>query len=722
PVIYYGDEIGMGDNIYLGDRNGVRTPMQWSPDRNAGFSHTRQQQQLYLPAIIDSEYHFEAINVETQDSNASSLLWWMRRMISARRNFKAFSRGTMEFLFPDNSKVLAFVREFENEKILVLVNLSRFSESVHLDLSRWAGYVPVEVFSQNRFPRVKEEPYFFTFGPHSCYWFSMEHEAESRPEAEKFVPPLVEMEPAWDAVLATLRSPFFEKQILPAYVKSCRWFGGKAHVLRSVRLMETVTLGSKERDGGRLAFVQAIYADIRPELYLLPLQIASGAEARRIAEESPGLVIARFQNGGEEHVLFDALCDEAFRAALFDIIVAEKSVGTGLGSIAGTAGAPLKDEQAGDLAALTSRMLKSEQSNSAIIYGDKYFLKLYRKLEEGENPDAELIRFLSDGRKFESIPAFCGEIEYRSRGALSRVIGLLVALVPNVGNAWDTALDSLGRFFERALTQKSELDREDKDVVLEELLGGVYQDRVRLLALRTAEMHLALAADVVDPRFAPEPFTSHSQRSLYQSMRSSTKRMTQLLKKSLNNIPEEHRAEAAALIKLEGEILKRQARLLQVRLNATKIRVHGDYHLGQVLNTGKDFIITDFEGEPARPLSERKMKRSAMRDVAGILRSFDYAIHVALKQQPTLRPEDAELLQPWAEMWADWVGRLFMETYLETAKSASFIPLDPEALNVLLEVHLLEKATYEVCYELNNRPEWVFLPVRGIMRMLKSKT
>jgi len=722
PVIYYGDEIGMGDNIYLGDRNGVRTPMQWSPDRNAGFSHTRHQQQLYLPAIIDSEYHFEAINVETQDGNVSSLLWWMRRMISARRNFKAFSRGSMEFLFPDNSKVLAFVREFENETILVLVNLSRFSEAVHLDLARWAGYVPVEVFSQNHFPRIKEEPYFFTFGPHSCYWFSMEHEmAPPQPGGEKFVSPLLEMEPTWDSVLAALRSPLFEKQILPEYVRSCRWFGGKAHVLRSVRIAENVPLTSGERDGGRLIFVQAVYADASPELYLLPLQIATGEGARLVATESPRLVIARIQHGENEHVLFDALCDEAFRSALFEIIASQKNIAAGFGNIAGVAGAPLKGVDPVQLSALPSRMLKSEQSNSAVIYGDRFFLKLYRKLEEGENPDAELIRFLSNGRKFENAPAFCGELEYRSRGNLSRVAGLLVALVPNVGNAWDTTLDSLGRYFERALTHKAELNAADKDAVLTDLLGGVYPDRVRLLAQRTAEMHLALGGGSVDPHFAPEPFTSHSQRSLYQSMRSTTKRMTQLLKKMLPRIPEDQRPEAAALIKLEGDILKRQARLMQVRIDATKIRIHGDYHLGQVLNTGKDFVITDFEGEPARPLSERKMKRSAMRDVAGMLRSFDYAIHVALKQQPAMRPEDAELLKPWAEMWADWVGKLFTEAYLETARGASFIPPDPEALGVLLDVHLLEKVTYEVCYELNNRPEWVFLPVRGIMKMLKAK-
>ncbi|HWB59064.1 MAG TPA: maltose alpha-D-glucosyltransferase, partial [Chthoniobacteraceae bacterium] len=242
PIIYYGDEIGMGDNIYLGDRNGVRTPMQWSSDRNAGFSTTRQQQQLYLPVIIDSEYHFEAVNVETQEANASSLLWWTRRTIAIRRRHKAFSRGTIEFLLPDNGKLLVYVREFEGEAILVVANLSRFTEAVELDLSRWAGCTPVEVFSQNRFPKIREQPYFFTFGPHNCYWLALEPETAAAQSGAEYTSPLLELEPRWEPVLATMAGPVFEEGILPSYLKSCRWFGSKAHIVRSARVAATLPL------------------------------------------------------------------------------------------------------------------------------------------------------------------------------------------------------------------------------------------------------------------------------------------------------------------------------------------------------------------------------------------------------------------------------------------------------------------------------------------------
>ncbi len=415
------------------------------------------------------------------------------------------------------------------------------------------------------------------------------------------------------------------------------------------------------------------------------------------------------------------LYDESFREALLEIIAGKQRLPIGSSLVTGISSKLLEEDPvAKEEISLTSKVLKAEQSNSAIIYGDKYFLKLYRKLDEGVNPDEETIRYLSERQKFEHVPAFCGAIGLDRQGAPPRVLGLLVALVPNVGDAWAYTLDALGRYFERVLAQKPDATVANDPAVLDELIGGVYPERVRLLALRTGEMHLALAAKSDDPDFAPEPFTGLSQRSLYQSMRSNTKRMTQFLKKKLAAVPEKYRQEAAEMIKLEGEILRRQAKVMQGRLTATKTRIHGDYHLGQVLNTGKDFVITDFEGEPARPLSERKMKRPPLRDVAGILRSFHYAIHSSISQQQALRDEDAEFLKPWAETWAHWVRQVFLETYLETTKGASFIPDNPEMLDALLDALLLEKAAYEVVYELNNRPEWVFIPLRGIRRILEK--
>jgi maltose alpha-D-glucosyltransferase / alpha-amylase len=343
-------------------------------------------------------------------------------------------------------------------------------------------------------------------------------------------------------------------------------------------------------------------------------------------------------------------------------------------------------------------------------------MKLYRKLEDGVNPDPELIRYLSEVRGFAQVPAFLGSIAYRQQRSAPRVLGLLVANVPNEGDAWSYTLDSVGRFYERVLAQRPQSLELS---LLSEAMGGVYPERARLLAQRTAEMHLEFAADVEDPAFAPEPFTSLDRRSLYQSMRNSTRRMFELVRRRIGAVAEVRRAEVASLLALEGSILERMEDLMD-KIDTMRIRVHGDYHLGQVLHTGKDFVIVDFEGEPARSLGERRMKRSALRDVAGMMRSFHYAAYASLWQESSLRSEDITLLEPWAEAWARQVQNLFLEAYLEITRHACFIPKDITSLRTLLDAHLLEKASYEIVYELNNRPDWVILPARGISSILRT--
>lgn len=719
PIIYYGDEIGMGDNIYLGDRNGVRTPMQWSMDRNAGFSRANAQQ-LYFPVIIDSEYHYEAVNVETQERNPSSLLWWTRRIVAMRQRFKAFGRGSMEFLPSDNPRLLAFVKEFEDEKILVVANLSRFAQAVELDLARWQGLRPKEVFSHNQFPVIAATPYFLTMGPHDYLWLTLEANADPLRIGAAFTPPLVEQPPTWANAMEALHSQLFTDRMLPECVQHCRWFGGKAHALRSVQVLDALSLGSSTLggDAGRLAFLQVNYFKLTPELYLMPLQLAAAGNA----SES---IVARFASPEGGGVLFDALDDENFRSALFEIILGEKHLRGATGELVGTCGDILKAQAAEITLPLPSRALRAEQSNSAIVYDGRFFLKLYRKPEVGRNPDAELLRFLSERQKFPNVPSYCGAIEHRVPGSEPRVLALLVANVPNEGDAWTYTLNALGRYYERVLTHEQLLAQPKEEAcefitpaLIDEIVGGIYPERVRQLGERTAQMHLALAADCDDPDFSPEEFSGHYQRSLYQSMRSGTRRMSQLLKLKLAGLPDQYREVAAGLLSREDEILSRQAGMLDHKITATRIRHHGDYHLGQVLNTGRDFIIIDFEGEPARPLSERRIKRSPLRDVAGMLRSFHYAAHTALTQLHGLRAEETEQLEKWAEIWVEQISANFLEAYLTTAKGASFLPKDEKTLKVLLDVFLLEKAVYEVCYELNNRPDWISIPVRGITRIL----
>jgi len=359
--------------------------------------------------------------------------------------------------------------------------------------------------------------------------------------------------------------------------------------------------------------------------------------------------------------------------------------------------------------------LRVEQSNSAIIYDERFFLKLYRKPEVGENPDAELLRFLSDRLKFKYVPAFCGAIEYRGARSEARVVAVLVEKVANEGDAWSSTLELLREYFARVQSLQPDPAR------IEELIGSKFSERARRLGLRTAQMHLALAADPNDPNFAPESFTESYQHSLHDTMRAGARRMKQLLEQKLESIPEKYRAEAAALLRREEEIAQRQRPLLERRITATRTRHHGDYHLGQVLVTGDDFIIIDFEGEPARSLEERRAKASPLRDVAGMLRSFHYAAHMAVAKETCVAVEERTRIESWAEMWSQRIAQIFLDVYLETARGASFIPEDSATFAMLLDLYLIEKAAYEVCYELNNRPDWIFVPLRGITRILGQR-
>jgi maltose alpha-D-glucosyltransferase/alpha-amylase len=356
-----------------------------------------------------------------------------------------------------------------------------------------------------------------------------------------------------------------------------------------------------------------------------------------------------------------------------------------------------------------------------MLFEHKYFLKLYRKLEDGVNPDVEVTRFLTERSGFTHVPAFAGAIEYRRAKAEPTVVCLLQSAVTSEGDAWALTLDSVSRFYERVLARKADLQSQAAapGPLLAELIGGVYPERAKLLGQRTGELHLALASDSEHRSFAPEPFNTMAQRSVYQNMRALLRRAFALLEKKLPGLAEQYRAEASEVLAAEKTILSMQQRLLDRISGAAKIRIHGDYHLGQVLYTGKDFIILDFEGEPARALSERKLKRSALRDVAGMMRSYQYAAYSAL-WQPAMRAEDVPFLERWADHWYRNMSSVFLQSYLQTTAGASFIPQTESDLTVMLEAYLLDKAVYEVSYELNNRPDWVVIPIRGIKHILDA--
>src|SRR5262250_2493498 len=715
PIIYYGDEIGMGDNFYLGDRNGCRTPMQWSPDRNAGFSRANPQQ-LYLPVTIDPEYHYEAVNVENHQKNLSSLLWWTRRVIAMRKNFKAFSRGSLEFLNPDNPKVLAFLRRWENETIVVVANLSRFAQSAELDLSRFAGCVPMEVFSRNLFRPIRRTHYVITLGPHAYYWFALQAPIDARRALKKHVVPTIKAPAQLEVLLGNSQREQLERDILPNHIQNSRWFGSKARTFRDLRVTEQLPF-SPDADGARLWFIDINYLDAPTERYAIPVKIASGETAHSITQNASHAIVAHFgrRNGA---ILCDAIWDATFRSQLLDTIVQRRTLKTQGGQFVGftASGLEAQDHDVSE----KSHVLNAEQSNSSMLFDNKFFLKLYRKLENGVNPDVEITRFLTEQTDFPNVPAFVGALEYRRPKTEPTVVCLLQRAITNEGNVWTLTVDALGRYYERVLERKADLQNETTPpgILLEELVGGVYPEKVKLLGQRTGELHRALASRSDNPGFAPEPFNAMTQRSVYQSMRTSLRRAFTFLGNKLPDLSAKFRNEAREVLAAEKEILAREKRLLDRRTNAAKIRIHGDYHLGQLVYTGKDFVILDFEGEPARPLSDRKMKRSALRDVAGMIRSFQYAAYAALWQH-TIRKEDVPFLERWADLWYRETSSLFLQGYLNATSGAIFVPKNSEDIHIMLEAYLLDKAVYEIGYELNNRPGWVVIPIRGIKHILQ---
>jgi len=721
PILYYGDEIGMGDNIFLGDRNGVRTPMQWSPDRNAGFSDANPQQ-LFLPVTIDPEYHYEAVNVDNQERNVSSLLWWMRRTIAMRQRFKAFGRGTIEFLFPENAKVLAFLRKYEGEIILVVVNLSRYSQVVELDLAAFAGHTPTELFSQNRFPIVKDAPYLLTLGPHGHYWLQLETLADFTNMPDKRPTPAFAGRFTWRELLGAEGRRLLERDVLPAYVVNCRWFGGKARAWRDMKLRDVLHV-ENESCHARVLLFDVNYVEGNAETYVLPIAIAEDDAAHALRQDHPQAIIAQFQDGDHTTILFDALYEPNFRAALLAIMIGDQAAKGQHGALSGEATKRLR-AAVGRGEAMPSLILRAEQSNTSAVFRGEWFMKLYRRLDEGLNPEVEITRFLTERAGFPGVPPFAGAIAY---GGDERMICMMQTMVQNQGDAWSFSLDVVAQYLERVLIEKPPLPSVALPPLADigavqpfppefiHVLGTAYPERVRQLGQRTAEMHLALASDRTDPAFKPEAFSVLYQRSIYQSMRNGLRRTFQLLAKHQRTAKN---PEIEAMLGREREILARMARVMGRRIPVEKIRIHGDYHLGQVLDTGRDFVIIDFEGEPARPISERRLKRSALRDVAGMLRSFHYAAYTGLAQQITVRDVDVPTAAPWADLWYEFVSRTFLRSYLATAGERPFLPRDPDDLAVLLDAYLLDKAVYEIAYELNNRPDWLRVPLRGIQQIL----
>lgn len=724
PVIYYGDEIGMGDNFYLGDRDGVRTPMQWSPDRNAGFSIANPQR-LYLPLILDPEYHYESVNVETQRRNPSSLLWFMKNFIAMRKRYKAFSRGDMKFINVENPKVLAFTRSYGDESILVVVNLSRYTQSSEVELAEYKGFLPVEVFSRNKFPAIKEDGnYFFTMGPHDHYWFKLE---KAYPEVnQKLQLPQLKVD-KWENMADYYVIEEISNNILPLYLGKTPWFEGKDRIIQSVIVSNHATLPLGENKAWIL-LLKVIYESSLPETYQLPVVFLKNQAASNYLENYPTGVISRLNLGGIEGLLCDAIYTNLFQQDILNKMARNEIIHSRQGDIRFTVNDEVKKyiQERGEV---RSRVLPVDDNNTSLGYDNFLFLKMYRHVDLGINPDVEITRFLTEEVKFDQLPSLLGTIEWKYPKD-SIVLGLMQTLVEYHGNGRTYMLERLNNYHDRIVARETHPAIELKGTLtdpvafeefpddLKEFIGGTIAEGIRLIGVRTGELHNALSSRTDIKEFAPEDFSLHYQRSLFAGLQSLVRASFSNHKENIEMLEGFVKTETKEVLARKDEVLKTLKKIYRKKLDVQKIRIHGNFDLKQVVFTGKDLAFLDFHGDPMRSYSERRLKRSPLRDVAGLLRSMHYVAHEGLVTKYGHTPEEIKKLEPFAALWIHYVSGLFMRSYLDTVKGQSFIPKEKEDLKVMLETYLLEKAIYSLNYELRKRPQWLIVPVRIIKGIL----
>ena len=508
---------------------------------------------------------------------------------------------------------------------------------------------------------------------------------------------------------------------LPDYLLKQRWFGGKARKVASVEVVDTLPIPVS--GGNAFIFIASVhYADGADEIYAIPLVRSEGAGAEGLKVPGPD---------GGSIMLADGLKNASFLTALAELIEKGTAIAGQHGELRGLQTTAYSKLSPDSVAGLTPKPVGAEQSNTSIIYGNALILKFFRRIQEGLNPDLEIGQFLTEKTSLKSVPPLAGTLEYQARDGKPMAQGMLQKFVPNQGDAWGFTLKSLGNYYEEVrkivsagTTASPGVATERKNVAaapdVAKSAVEVYLAAAELLGQRTAEMHLALASDASDPAFAPEPFTAESQQALEQSVSGLLVRVFSLLRDKMKYLPNEWRGTAEKLAERESEIAARFNTALREPIRAMRTRIHGDYHLGQVLRTESDFVIIDFEGEPARSIAERRVKRSPLQDVAGMLRSFHYAAFAPLLGEDRVQGDDVTRMGVWAEAWNSWVAERYLSKYFATAEGASYLPATQAEIQTVLELHLLEKAIYELGYELNNRPTWVGIPLQGISKLLSS--
>lgn len=694
PIIYYGDEIGMGDNIHLGDRDGVRTPMQWSSDRNGGFSRA-DPPSLVLPPIMDPVWGYQAVNVEAQWRNPHSLLNWLRRMLVERNRHKAFGRGSLRLLLPQNRKVLAYLREYEEDTILCVVNVSRSAQAVELELNEFAGRTPVELLGGTAFPRIGQLTYLLTLPPYGFYWFKLSKDEAPPAWSTATAAPFIEhrtlvLRGSLAQSLEHKAKHELENEILPLYVPERRWFQGKTASLRKIEIAATAAMPGAEDD--------AIFCDIdvtangERERYALPMAIA-WEDAPTCPFEAP-LAFARARRARRVGLLTDGFASSRFAQAVLRGLTRSDTIPFGDGEIAFL---PFGDTAKHIPDIVDIEWPGAEQTNSSLVVDRRVIIKLFRRITVGVHPEAEMARVLTE-RGFIGTPALVGEVLRRYKSGETAAFAVVEAYLANQGDGAQWTTEQLSRIIdEQAVAPTSH------PLYAFESYWGF----IDALGRRVGEMHAILAQPSDDPAFAPERVDQASVAAARSGARTQLKAA---LKALLRTDDPERRRIVTDLTARRDDIMRLLSDLLASGLGTLRTRIHSDLHLGQVLVCGSDIAIIDFEGEPIRPLEERRAKRSPMRDVAGMVRSFDYAAAVIARERKLAagapgQARAADLLREFRNL----AEKRFLDAYGHGRGQA----LDERERRVI-EAFAIQKAAYEIVYESANRPDWIDIPLRGL--------
>src|SRR5713101_2680609 len=703
PIIYYGDEIGMGDNIYLGDRNGVRTPMQWTPDRNGGFSRC-DPARLYLPMVMDPVYGYEAINVEAQSRSLASLLSWNKRLISVRKSSKIFGRGSLSLIRPANRCVLVYVRQYQNDVLLCVANLSRSAQAVEIDLSPWRGRTPFEMLGRTNFPPIGESAYVVTLGPYGFYWFQLcetvgSIEAQITPaEFETLV-----VTHGWRSLLQGRSKSVLERDVLPAFLASRRWFAERGNSSTICHLVGALPLDAADQNLG----VALVEAKGRHETanYLLPLSI----KWMRFDPMRPNSnALAAVRRGPRQGTLIDASADAGFISSILENLRASRTIEGDQRTLefrptsrfSPSAETPIQNVRAVD----------TEQSNTTAVVDNQYVVKLFRRLESGVNPEIEVGRFLTDTVSFPNTPPLLGAVELQENGTRGAV-AVVHGFIENQGDAWAVTSAYLDRFVEeqRLLTAEAAAHSDEE---------AAYLRRMEQVGRCVAELQLAPASRDNVADFAPEPITADDTRRWRDALLERANSTFDELARRRSRVNENDRRLVDDLVSHRRSLSRVLRELLPASGNAVKIRHHGDFHLGQMLIVKDDVFIIDFEGEPRRSIEDRRRKAPAARDVAGLIRSIDYSATAALERALKSAPDEQSKIARALDGWRDSSVAAFLAGYRRSLSDARLWPQSLQDADRLLDFFLLEKAFYEIEYELAHRPDWLRVPLAGTWRIL----